>query len=170
MTFHISVPPSFREIRLNKGAVAIVDAEDFDRLNAVRWSVVSTANLKYANRKIRKAGDPLGHAYMHRAILMAPVGVPVDHIDSDGLNNRRSNLRLASYSQNAAHRRRAINNTSGYRGVTRQWNRWVATLCVNGKQAVIGRFDDPIEAAMAYDRAALAAFGEFASLNFPEDV
>ncbi len=106
---------------------------------------------------------------MHQLLL--PDATIADHIDGDGLNNRRSNLRPASEAQNAAHARKGKNNTSGFKGVDQNGGRssWRARILVNGKSLYLGRFSTKEEAARAYDAAALVHFGEFAILNFPHD-
>lgn len=94
----------------------------------------------------------------------------VDHLDRDPLNNQRDNLRLASRSQNGANRNIRKNSLSGYKGVS--WHKtakkWTAKLTLNGKLIHLGYFDDPIDAAKAYDQAAREYFGEFAVTNFTE--
>jgi hypothetical protein len=108
-------------------------------------------------------------------IVNAPDHVLVDHINESGegdygLNNRKSNLRLASQSQNLHNSAPYKNNKSGYRGVHYMRpprKRWVCSIAVNGKSRHLGRFMTAEEAARAYDKAAVELMGEFASLNFP---
>jgi hypothetical protein len=110
---------------------------------------------------------------MHRFILRADIPLPVDHIDGDRLNNRRSNLRFVTQSQNCANaparRRRAV-IASQYKGVS--WNvsskRWYAGLTHQGEKIRLGLFEDEFDAAFAYDREARRRFGLYARLNFPE--
>ena len=87
----------------------------------------------------------------------------------DGLDCRKSNLRICDNSQNHANRKAQANNTSGYKGVG--WDlfnkKWVAQIMVNQKNKKIGRYDVKEDAARAYDKAAIEYFGEFARLNFP---
>jgi hypothetical protein len=95
-----------------------------------------------------------------------PKGMEIDHKDGDGLNNQRSNLRLASKKQNQANRGAPTNNRSGYKGVSANGRGgWRASIFVDGKTRRVGDYDTPLEAARAYNQAALAAFGEFAKLN-----
>jgi hypothetical protein len=108
---------------------------------------------------------------MHRRILNAPDEFVIDHINYNGLDNRKANLRLATRTQNNRHTRR-INKTgsSKYKGVnwyTRE-KRWVAKITADGKTFPIGYFKDEIEAARAYDEAAKTYHGDFAALNFPD--
>lgn len=104
---------------------------------------------------------------MHRYLMGDPTGLEVDHINLDTLDNRRSNLRVATRSQNAANRRRQSNNSSGYKGVS--WNKerkkWHAYICVGRKHITLGRFNSIVQAARAYNDAALTFFGEYAKLN-----
>jgi hypothetical protein len=91
----------------------------------------------------------------------------VDHRDQDGLNNRRTNLRVATQSQNLSNRGPQKNNTSGYKGVSlcKATGRWQAIIQYGRKKKRLGRFDTPEQAALAYDKAAVALMGEFAVLN-----
>ena len=107
---------------------------------------------------------------MHREILgITDPKINVDHLDGDGLNNQRSNLRVCTDSQNGANRGKQKNNKSGYKGV--HWNKktkkWAAQIQYHKKVLNLGYYSDIIEAAKAYDKKALELFGEFARLNFP---
>ena len=155
-------------VPISKGKYfALVDAADADLvLAAGPWRRVGTTGslpIYYAK------GGPYG--YMHRLVMAAPKGGIVDHINGDGLDNRRGNLRLATKSQNRIHRvtpRRG--SKSGYLGVSQHKNRWRAIAHCQGVRHDLGLFEDPIEAALAYDRAARQLHGDFATLNFPEAV
>jgi len=89
----------------------------------------------------------------------------IDHVDGNGLNNQKANLRVASHAENCANRRINRNNTSGFKGVSKNKERWQAYIRVAYRQIHLGYFDTPEEAAEAYDRAAIAYFGEFAKTN-----
>ena len=110
---------------------------------------------------------------MHRQIMKAPKGMVVDHIDGNGLNNRRSNLRICTPRQNQWNRcpLKTRKQTSPFKGVQYPTgkSRPYARIQYNGKTIHIGVFDSEVEAAQAYDRKAVELFGEFAYLNFPED-
>lgn len=114
---------------------------------------------------------------MHRLIMGFPKHMVVDHIDGDGLNNRRSNLRLVTRAQNNRKSNSVLprHNKSGFRGVcleksSKKWCAFIRTADVNRKQTRIGRFKTAEEAARAYDQAAKKFHGEFATLNFPEEL
>lgn len=154
---------------------AIVDAVDAERVLRHRWRAVQRKqNHTYAARG-RATDDEL----LHRFIVGAKPGELVDHKDGDTLNNRRSNLRRCTASQNQQNVRSSKRQKlGGYKGVSANRNarKWEANCAsgpvrANGKRAkrYLGLFTDPIQAAHAYDREAIRAFGEFASLNFEEN-
>lgn len=148
-----------KRIPLTQGLVALVDDTDFDWLNEIKW----TGNRKkYTSYAVTK------HTKMHRVILNAPDGLEVDHIDGNGLNNQRSNLRLCTHRENQRNRPKNKNNKSGYKGVfwNSRANKWRVGIRVDRKDIFLGTFFCLIKAAKAYDEAAIKYFGEFAYLNF----
>lgn len=151
------------EIPLTQGRIAIVDDEDYDWLMEWRWLVNSWG---YVARSIHR-----GQTLMHRLILNAPAGTDVDHINSNRLDNRRCNLRLASRAQNNRNRKSQDGTFSKYKGVgwRKDVKKWRAQITVNYKNIHLGYFDTEIEAAKAYDVAAHEHFADFAYLNFPEE-
>lgn len=158
---------SSKEIPLTQGKVAVVDEEDFDRLNKHKWYACKNGNTFYALRKSNVNGKRLT-ILMHREILGLKPGDPgVDHRDGNGLNNRRKNLRLASHEQNGMNRRRNKNGTSRFKGVYWEKNhrKWHVRIKFGGKYVHIGYFDSEEDAARAYDEKAKELFGEFARLN-----
>ena len=156
-------------VPLSKGQFATIDAEDAERILAFKWCVT---NHGYAVRR-RGIADGPGPSLilMHREILRLSPDQEGDHINGARLDNRRSNLRAVTGSENNMNRRkRHGTNTSGYRGVTwrKDMQKWAAQLHVGGKHVSLGFFDDPVEAANARDAAARELHGEFAVLNFPD--
>jgi hypothetical protein len=166
------------DLPLSNGHTAQIDPDDWDRVSQHTWRRMPTnrPGLFYAVAALPRTfdGAPRKTLRLHRFILGLQPGDPdVDHVDHDGLNNQKSNLRLATPSQNGANRRAHRTyagkpKTSSYRGVS--WNardrKWQGIICVRGKQKALGQFDDPADAARAYDDAAVAAWGEFARRNF----
>jgi len=152
-------------IPLTRGKFAIVDAADYEWLNQYKWHVQKHKNTSYA--RTQKNGKSIR---MHRLITGAPSHLLVDHRDSNGLNNRRTNLRLCTHQENVYNRRPRPGSTSRYKGVYRKKTskKYVANIRNNGKILFLGYFDDEIEAAIAYDIKAMELFGEFAYLNFPD--
>lgn len=102
---------------------------------------------------------------MHRLIMQAPAHLLVDHINGNGLDNRKKNLRLATPSQNLQSQRPRTGTQSGYKGVQRTKNGWQAILYREGKSFSLGVHKSPQEAARAYNAGAVRYFGEFACLN-----
>lgn len=159
-----------KRIALSQGAYAIVDDCDYAFLSQWKWTLWKTAGRTYAYRQTsRTTGRKT--VYMH-AVVAACKGLPtqrVDHVDNDGLNNRRRNLRQATQSQNGMNRGRPRHNTTGYKGVSPTTNsdRFRARITINRRERQIGVFDTALEAAHAYDEEALSLYGSFARLNFP---
>ena len=153
-------------IPLTQGKFAIVDAEDYDRLSKYKWCANKSRRSYYA---VRSNGQR--QIRMHRMITSAPKGLFVDHINHNGLDNRKTNLRLCTESQNNLNRR-PYGKTSRYKGVSRhkKTNRYLAAICYQGKRFHLGTFRDEVDAAKAYDKKARELFGQFAYLNFPEEV
>ena len=155
----------FRKIPLTKNQFALVDPADYKKLKKYRWSAIEKPNTFYAVRYHRKK-----EISMHRHLTNAPPHLVVDHIDHNGLNNCRSNLRLCSFAQNMRNVTSNSGSTSAYKGV--HWNkrmkRWAAAIQFEKKQYHLGYFTDQIAAAKAYDKKAAELFGQFACLNFPE--
>lgn len=164
-----------KTIPLTRGQYAIVDDEDYERLSKMKWT--------YLHKHGKSEGEGYGvHYYrvgskvkavqMHRLITDAPAGMDVDHINGDGLDNRKSNLRVCTRSQNLRNQRVKSNKKgSRFKGVHRipnPKNPFVASIYVSGRLRYLGVFHSEVAAALAYDDAAKIHYGEFARLNFPE--
>lgn len=149
-----------KTIPLTKGLSALVDDSDFEWLNQWKWHASRKRSKTYACNNQKQT--------MHRVLLSAPQELTVDHINSDSLDNRRKNLRLATMAQNLVNRGMNKNNTSGYKGVTwaKEKCKWKAQLKVSRKNLFLGYYVDRKEAARAYDQAIQQHFGEFAQTNF----
>lgn len=160
----------FRRIPLSQGKFTIVDPDDYERLSRDKWYAAKGHNTFYAIRgKWSKRERKRVEIRMHRVIMRPPADLCVDHINHNGLDNRKANLRLATYAQNVHNRKKfAKPATSKYKGVS--WHnsnrRWSAAIQINGKRMHLGSFHDEINAAKAYDQAAKKFHGKFASLNF----
>jgi len=145
-------------IPLTQGFVTFVDDEDFDYLSQFNWFYVNG----YAGRRFWDHGKK-GLLYMHRVILNSPKGMDTDHINRYGLDNRRSNLRICTRSQNLANRSLHRNNSSGRRGVfwSKQDSKWMARVKFNKRSYFVGSFDNIDDAARAYEVKAQELFGDF---------
>lgn len=154
----------FRQISLSKGQVAIVDAIDYEELSAFKWHAHCTHGIWYAMRKAFVDGKRTT-LLMHRVLMNVSGKKTVDHINGNGLDNRRANLRLATYTENNQNRGAYRNNKSGYKGVSPSRNRWRARIKHDGKLVDLGTYTTPEDAAIAYNCGAIRFFGEFAVLN-----
>jgi hypothetical protein len=162
-----------KEIQLTKGYVALVDDEDFERVNQYCWCAGITTHRDGSKTVYAKRAnnEVLAFYCMHRLILgITDPQIEVDHEDHNGLNNQKYNLRVATSSQNQANAKVRSDNTSGFKGVCwhKQHEKWNARIQVNGTMLHLGLFTDPIEAAKSYDAAAVKYHGEFARCNFAE--
>lgn len=145
----------------------LVDDEDFDRVVKFTWRITKSnlSGVLYAS-SLRRAGSKVIWFQMHRLIMRNPKS-QIDHIDGNGLNNQKSNLRLATCSQNRMNTGKYKNNTTGFKGVflCKNTNRYRVLIRFNKKQICGGRFDDRNQAAKKYNELALKYHGEFARLN-----
>lgn len=158
-----------KQIELTQGKFAVIDDDDYERVvsSGLKWHAHKDWNTYYARASVIENGKKR-FVLMHRLVLgLEATGYPlVDHIDHNGLNNTRANMRTATISQNAT------NRTFGklkyhYRGVIRKNEGWIARIKKNGKRKILGPYKTEEDAARAYDRAAKELHGEFAVLNFP---
>ncbi len=158
-----------KEIKLTQGYKAIVDDKDFVELSKHKWHVQKGRKKRtlYAFRTINKDGRTWAVG-MHRQILgITARNILVDHIDRNGLNNRRSNLRLANTYQSVANRDSHTDSTSKFFGVSwhKASNKWMAQINKNYKKIYLGVFENDRDAARAYNKAAKKLHGVFANLN-----
>ena len=155
---------------LTQPKVAIADDCDFEFLIQRKWYAHRDKNTFYARAHGYSEGKPvlLG---MHRVIMQPMRGLQVDHINGNGLDNCRCNLRICTSAQNQ-HNYRSRKGLSKYKGVS--WHRgakkWQATIQANKKRIHLGCHDIEEDAALAYDKAALHFFGEFARINFSSEI
>jgi hypothetical protein len=155
-----------KEIPLTQGKTALVDDADYGWLSEFKWRVGEGWNTYYALTNIYLPDGRRTTRRMHRIILGVGNSDPIDHINHNGLDNRRSNLRLVTTSQNLMNGRIRRDNTSGVRGVYFQKARktWVAQIKVRGRHFCLGSFKDKNDAINAYRVAQLHHHGEFANL------
>ncbi len=153
-----------KQIKLSQGKFALVDDGDYSFLSQWKWCAKEGNNTFYAVRTDCITGRIIR---MHRVLLDVPNGIYADHVDMNGLNNQRLNIRLCTKSQNNCNRGTQSNNTSGYKGVN--WHKKSKLFQVNiaykNKQIYLGCYKSKHEAAKAYNKKALELHGEFAFQN-----
>lgn len=157
------------------GDAAMVDIRDAGEVDRFNWRLLVDERTG-AKRAFRWGGrKERSRVYLHRHLLRAGPGQFVDHVNRDGLDNRRDNLRLCTKAQNAWNsRRNIVGKTSRFKGVSSHRKHvlgrpWQATITVHSKQQFLGYYATQEEAASAYDLAAIRFFGEFALTNFPRE-
>ena len=162
------------QIPLTKGMYAVIDADDFEKVSALKWCVHKGYSKWYGARsqwhpELKRSKQIFLHNFIFGEV---PMGYFVDHINGDSLDNRRENLRLATRSQNRGNARKTVQifgrpTSSKYKGVCwdKNNNKWQVQMKIDNKTRFIGQFSDEMKAAEAYNKAASAHFGEFALLN-----
>jgi hypothetical protein len=158
-----------KRIPLTQGKIALVDDEYLEDLSKHEWQFDKGCRTGYAVRTIYRPKKEL--IRMHRYLLGLRKGDKMicDHIDGNGLNNQKHNLRLCNKSENGRNRNKTNNiKLSIFKGVTfnKSHGKWQPQICLNGKHQYLGYFSSEVEAARAYDKKAKEIFGEFAFLNF----
>lgn len=147
-----------KEIPLSQNKIALVDDDDYKNLSIYKWSYMSVG---YA---VRQSKDTKKFITMHRQVINAPVGILVDHINMNKLDNRKKNLRLCNKSENMRNRSIPSNNTSGFKGVTfrKDTKKWGAQIKVNYKNINLGSYEKIKDAIKARVSADKKYHGEFA--------
>ena len=160
----------FVEVPLTRGKVALIDRADMLIVGAHEWQAGTGNRGRFYARRMVVVGGVRRNEMMHRRIMEPPPGMVVDHINHDGLDNRRANLRVCTVKENAANQATlTISKKSKYRGIAPRDGKWVARIYKDKRYVHLGRFVDAESAARAYDVAARESFGAFATLNFPGD-
>jgi len=154
-------------IQLTQGKTTIVDDEDYLIYGHLKWHV----SHGRAVRRNRPAPDRVGAIWLHREIMGNPHGVTVDHINGNPLDNRKTNLRLCTTRENMANQRKWTKPTSSkYKGVyyaprnRNHWQAYIGSARAGGRQN-LGSFATETEAGLAYNKAAVELYGDFAHLN-----
>jgi hypothetical protein len=159
---------------LTKNKFALVDDDDYYWLSQWNWFAVEIKNTWYARRSRKKGvlrSNEKYEIYLHRIVMRCNEldnTLVIDHLDKNGLNNQKENLRLCTKSENNKHTSSHKNSSSQYLGVSydKNRNKWTASLMNNGVRILFKRYNTEIEAAQAYDITAKTQFGVYANLNF----
>lgn len=154
------------EFELKNGMVGKVDKKDWPEIVKYKWRAAKNSKSPNANWYIRGNSPPITGIFMHRMLLKAPTKSYVDHINGDGLDNRRSNIRLANALENARNRKSI--GKSKYKGVSVYGKSFQASITIKGKYKYLGRHDSEIKAAIAYDLEAIKH--KFFNPNFPREL
>lgn len=160
---------------LPSGHVLLFDEQDRSIVDQYLWYAIPFGRIRYAKGRLKSKERKSNYgfdAYLHRLLLNPPKGLVVDHRNHNGLDNRRANLRLCTRQENTANQaKRSREASSRFKGVNcRTPGRWIAQIAVKQQRKYLGTFATEEDAARAYDRAAREHFGEFAYLNFKEEV
>lgn len=153
--------------KIAAGRVTLIDEADYDSVTTRSWHLGSGGYVtRYQYVGPKNGRSNYTPVLLHRQLLDAPKGLQVDHINGDRLDNRRSNLRICTRTQNMQNRRNLMNQQTGFKGVCRNGRgRYVARITVNYVCYYVGSSTDDFEAAAMYDAAAIQLFGQFANLN-----
>lgn len=152
------------ELAITKGKCVLVNEGDAETVGMFNWHASASTAGRTCYAKAYVTGRSA--SYLHRVILCFPL-LPVDHINGNGLDNRRQNLRLCSQHQNSCNWSHVPGGTSLFRGVIKVKNRWQVHISHKMKSIYVGSYTTELAAALAYDAEAYRLRGEFAILNFP---
>ena len=149
------------------GRQVSVDDEDAHLLVDNRWSFRTSGSTEYLQKSLFEGGAYVGYRSLHRLITGCPDGHVVDHINGNGLDNRRANLRICIQPENIRNRKMHKNNASGFKGVfldatCKRGRPWRSRITVSGQRINLGRFNTPEEAHAAYCKASREKHGDFA--------
>ena len=162
--------PSYAEIYVGQGKFAICDWTDFDYVKAYNWRLTTKNSSGCVYAQAWDSENIVGRKRisMHNIVLPVKDGFVPDHINGNGLDNRRSNLRYATKQQNGFNQKMR-GGSSEYKGVSleKKTGLWRSYITHSGRRKYLGRYGNEIDAAKAYDMAASRLFGDFANLNFP---
>lgn len=147
------------DVKSKERARCIIDSEDIDKIKGHKWGLTSKG---YVVTRIKRKTTGIQHIIMD---MKPNRKKPIDHEDRNKLNNRKTNFRLCTHKENAWNAEKSRNNTSGYKGVSKNGNGWQARIGINQERIPLGTFRNKIEAATAYNKAALKYHGEFAYQN-----
>jgi hypothetical protein len=162
---------AFRRIRMAQPQYAKVHPANYERLLKYEWFAQKGKNCFYARGRLATSKGKGRLTYMHQEIIEVPKGMVVDHINHDGMDNRRANLRAATRAQNTRNRKKfAKSSGSKYKGIywRKKTRKWEVMITFERKRIFLGCFRSEIDAAKAYDHAAIKYHGEFACLNFTQ--
>lgn len=140
----------------------IIDDKDLGKVSKYTWWYIEDRKQIYS---LKHVNGKRVYVWLWRYLLDAPKGLDVDHINRNRLDNRRINLRLCTRSQNLRNQPRKHNNSSGFKGVHKHRDKWTACIWSLGKYYYIGQYDNPVDAARAYNEKAKEILGEYAILN-----
>jgi hypothetical protein len=140
------------DIELTQGKIALIDDEDYELVSAFTWCAHKMSNCFYATSRTSRKEGKRKLLYMHRLIMNAPKGIEVDHINGNGLDNRRSNLRLCSHKENSQNKHRRIPGNKGISWHSRD-KKWTAQYWKDGIQHHVGYFLTEEQAIKAYNEA-----------------